>query len=54
MPLSEAESLKRWNPQAKLSIVKEGNHTFGSKHPWEKQNLPPHLQTIVNETIDFI
>ena len=54
VPLSEAESLKRWNPQAKLSIVKEGNHTFGSKHPWEEQNLPPHLQTIVNETIDFI
>lgn len=54
VPLSEAESLKRWNPQAKLSIVKEGNHTFGSKHPWVEQNLPPHLQTIVNETIDFI
>ncbi|MCT4582812.1 MAG: alpha/beta hydrolase [Flavobacteriales bacterium] len=52
--IKEAEALKLWNPKAVLKLVKGGNHTFGSKHPWKEIALPNHLQTIVNETIDFI
>lgn len=54
VPVKEAEMLKSWNPNALLNIIEGANHTFGSKHPWEGATLPVHLQTIVNQTIDFI
>lgn len=52
--LHEAEQLKDWNPLSELEIIENGNHTFGSKHPWEAIDLPIDLQTIVNRTIEFI
>ncbi len=52
--IKEAEAIKLWNPKAQLNILKGGSHTFGSKHPWEETTLPFHLETIVNQTIEFI
>lgn len=52
--INEALLLKQWNPSARLVIIKGANHTFGSKHPWLENKLPKDLQTIVNQTIEFI
>lgn len=41
--VSEAHKLKELNPLAQLKIIKGGNHTFGSYHPYEKEDLPRDL-----------
>lgn len=51
--VEEAKSLSNWTG-GNLLIVENGDHTFGSKHPWEKDELPKDLQLVVNETIKFI
>lgn len=50
---AEAENLMKWAPQAKLKLMKEVNHVFQSKHPWEEEELPIELQEVVTETIQF-
>ena len=52
--LQEAHLLHKWNPKSELVIIKEGNHTFGSEHPWTSHNLTNPLQKVVNKTIEFI
>lgn len=52
--LEEANKLHKWNPDSKLFIIKEGNHVFGGKHPWDKKELPDHLNQTVQKSILFI
>jgi hypothetical protein len=30
------------------------NHTLGAKHPWNEENLPMHLDKVIQLSIDFI
>ncbi len=53
VPLSAAENLHRWNPAVRLEIVKNANHTFGGKHPYEEGVLPVNSQFIVEKTVQF-
>ena len=51
--LNEAELLKKWNANAKLTTVSSG-HTFGSSHPWKDKKLPSKLNDVVVKTISFL
>ncbi|TGV02262.1 alpha/beta hydrolase family protein [Flavivirga rizhaonensis] len=50
----EAEKLHKWNPNSKLEIIEGANHVFGASHPWEKDNLPIHLQKLIQVTLSFL
>jgi pimeloyl-ACP methyl ester carboxylesterase len=50
----EAENLHDWHPKSEIYPVKQANHTFNSKHPWIENNLPKHLQKVVDKSINFI
>ena len=52
--VKDAHRLRSFNPKAILEIISDTNHTFGSKHPWEKSFLSPALGEVVNKTINFI
>ncbi|WP_417882107.1 alpha/beta hydrolase family protein [Xanthomarina gelatinilytica] len=54
IPFNEANMLHTWNPKSKLISIENGNHVFGSKHPWENENLPKELNLVVEKSIDFI
>lgn len=50
------EYAQRMSSQVKGSIIKSirTNHTFGSKHPWNKDFLPTALLELCNQTISFL
>lgn len=52
--VSEARQIHSWNPESKLMIIDGADHVFGARHPWEGENLPPHLEKAVGFTIDFL
>ncbi len=51
---AEAQLLQSWNPKATLMLIDRCGHTFGSKHPWERDELPIFLDQVVEKTIEFI
>ena len=50
----EAENLHGWHSDSILYSIKDANHVFNSKHPWEDDKLPQALQEVVCETLSFI
>ncbi|WP_303316769.1 alpha/beta hydrolase [Flavivirga abyssicola] len=52
--IEEAHKLHKWNPNSKLEIIKDANHVFGASHPWEKDNLPIHLQKVIQAILSFL
>jgi len=52
--VQEAKNLHVWNPKSELYILKNANHTFRSRHPWESDLLPEELAKAVTKTISFI
>ena len=52
--LSEAETLKKWNPDAQLHIIKGAGHVLGAFHPYDLQEFPAHLRRAIDETMDFL
>jgi len=52
--LQEAQNIHSWHPNSTLFVVKNANHTFGSKHPWESGELPQELKEVVKKSIMFI
>ena len=52
--IKEAENLHSWNSQSQFYKIENGNHTFGSMHPWKEKNMPPHLKQTLEKSIIFI
>lgn len=52
--VSAANELKSLNPTSDLNIIAKGDHTFGMKHPWEKDSLPKDLEEVIKISIDFL
>jgi len=52
--LEDAKKFNKWNPHSEFIPVINGNHTFGSKHPWKEKILPLQLQGIVDNSIVFV
>ncbi|OUS01528.1 alpha/beta hydrolase [Flavobacteriales bacterium 33_180_T64] len=50
----EAEALHAWNTKNKLVSIGNSNHVFDASHPWGNTKLPKALQTVVNNSFDFI
>ncbi len=54
VPYQNALEMREWNPAACLVTIVDGDHTFGGRHPWEAEELPPDTQKAVQETIGFL
>lgn len=52
--IDEAENLHKWNPNSQLTIIKDANHVFGASHPWDKNELPNHLQDAIKSSVSFL
>jgi pimeloyl-ACP methyl ester carboxylesterase len=51
--ITNAEHLSQWT-EGKMIVIRDGDHTFGSKHPWEEDHLPPKLYEVCSLTRQFI
>ena len=54
LPVIMAHQTKRWNPNAELVIIEGGDHTFGGKHPWVYDHLPPKAKEAAEATVEFL
>ena len=52
--ISEAENLKRWNPEAEYQIIEGADHVFNTSHPWDKKEMSTELKKAVDICIDFL
>jgi len=50
----EAQVIHSWNPDSQLEIIENADHVFGSRHPWEENELPPDLKKVVELSIEFL
>ena len=50
----EGENMHQWNSKSQLVCIEGMNHTLGAKHPWNEENLPMHLDKVIQLSIDFI
>jgi len=50
----EAKDLNKWNPNSFLSVVKDADHVFNTRHPWGKTSLTPQLKEVVEIVSTFI
>ena len=51
--IKEAENLLSWNVHNQIFVIKNGNHSFGSKQPWESKSLPKDVKALVDMSIQF-
>lgn len=54
VPVSMAESIRDWNPNAEVELIGGANHTFGGAHPYPENELPEAVQHIVNKSVRFL
>lgn len=52
--VKSAEHLHILNPNSELFLIENANHTFGSKEPWEEDDLPKDLKIVTDKIISFI
>ncbi len=52
--VKNAEHLHILNPNSELFLIEDANHTFGAKEPWEENELPKDLNTMVEKSVEFI
>lgn len=50
----EGDDLHLWGKNSEFFRVKNGNHTFSSKHPWDEEKLPKELKAVTEASISFI
>lgn len=51
---NEAESLHLWNSKSVLYPIKNSDHVFGAKHPWEEKLPPKALMQVIEYCIGQI
>ena len=52
--IEEAQKLHRWNPKSELRTVKNANHVFNTKHPWNLNYMPPELLSVISLISRFL
>ncbi|WP_408041515.1 alpha/beta hydrolase family protein [Tenacibaculum amylolyticum] len=52
--IQEAYDLHSWNKNSELKIIKNANHVFEAKHPWEEKTMPLALEEVVTYCVDFL
>ncbi len=50
----EAKTLRQWNPKSKLVTIEDANHVFGASHPWKSDEIPNHLNLVIQTIISFL
>ena len=53
VPNQYALDMDKWAANSSIFKIRT-NHTFGSKHPWNKTHLPDSLKEVCLKTIDFL
>lgn len=51
---AEASLLHQWSLKSELEIIKNGDHSFGTIHPWKESELPKNLNKVVEKSIAFL
>lgn len=51
--IDEAEYLESIGKNAELSVIEKATHTFNTKHPWDRNELPEAMKNVCKETIEF-
>ena len=54
VPLEAARQLKNNSKNGTLKIVRDADHSFGTKHPWTDRKLPSAMDDVVQQSIRFI
>lgn len=54
VPFENALALEKWIKNGRLIPVTNADHSFGTKHPWESDQLPHDMRLVVDKTIQFI
>lgn len=49
-----ARQINAWSTQSILREIKEANHVFGGKHPWDDSILPEHTINAIEKTLEFL
>lgn len=52
--IKESENIHKWNTNSKFVTIKNADHVFGAKHPWEDNKLPYQLNTLIQEILNFL
>ncbi|WP_179021350.1 alpha/beta hydrolase family protein [Winogradskyella forsetii] len=52
--ISEAKALQKWNPNSEFKIIKDADHVFNTKHPWNENKLSSELNHTVDAVISFL
>lgn len=52
--LDNAYDLHEWIPDSEIFLLKGSDHVFEVSHPWEKENLTPAMEQVVEKTSEFI
>jgi pimeloyl-ACP methyl ester carboxylesterase len=51
---SMAQGLAQKQLKAQISKIEGANHVYGASHPYTSENLPDHLQLVVDKTLAFL
>jgi uncharacterized protein len=54
VPPAAAQHLHQLKPQARVHLIPEADHTFGAKHPFDSDILPPHCVELVEVSVKFL
>lgn len=52
--IDEAKNLNQWLENSIFKIIDDANHVFGASHPWESEELPTHLEDVIDATLSFL
>ncbi len=52
--MREAEHLHLWNKNSRLLIIENGDHTFGTIHPFTDAEFPMDFKTVFENTCKFL
>ena len=53
VPIEQAQELHRQNQKSVLTIITNGDHVFGGKHPWTEDSLPHQLEEVCRRSAEF-
>ena len=54
VPVSAAQHLQHLKPKARVHLIPEADHTFGTKHPFDSDILSPHSVELVEVSVNFL
>jgi len=52
--IEEAQKIHTWNPKSELRTIKNANHVFNTKHPWNLSYMPPELLSVISLITRFL